>query len=288
MTYLPQRHPREHIITAGGLRNHVLEWNPQGSPTALLLHGYLDMAWSWARCVDHLPAHWRVIATDFRGHGDTEPIPRGAYYYFYDYVREVADVMDWAAADPLILVGHSMGGTVASLAAGSFPERISHLVLVEGVGPESHPLSETPERLRVWLQTLKAKKASHEYASVEEVAARLRDTHPRLDADYALFLAEKGTRLNERGKRVWKFDPLHRTRAPIPFHLPQAREFWSRFKGPALLVDADDTWWSPPDLEERYACFSNGRRITIANSGHMIHHDQSERLASEIAAFAGK
>ena len=54
---------------------------------------------------------------------------------------------------------------------------------------------------------------------------------------FALELARAGMKQNERGKWLWKFDPLHRTAAPQPFYTAQAREFFRRIACPVLIVD---------------------------------------------------
>src|SRR4051812_44019901 len=129
--------PIERTIEANNLRHHVLEWNPGATSAAsvVILHGFLDLAWSFERLALPLAEHYHVIVPDFRGHGDSEQVGRGGYYYFPDYTADLAHLLPQLTRKTLYLVGHSMGGIVASYFAGAFPARVARLALLEGIGP---------------------------------------------------------------------------------------------------------------------------------------------------------
>ncbi|HLK39611.1 MAG TPA: alpha/beta fold hydrolase, partial [Polyangiaceae bacterium] len=158
-------------ITANGLPHHVLEWSGAPvdviPPTVLLLHGYMDAAATWNLVAPSLGATgMRVLAPDLRGFGDGPRVPEGAYYHFPDYVFDVADIVDaLVPADaPLFVVGHSMGGTIATLFSGAFPERVGRLVLLEGAGPPNNPHEVAPDRLRRWVHEVRMTRARGERA----------------------------------------------------------------------------------------------------------------------------
>src|SRR5262245_48896267 len=131
--------PRHRLVDSQGLPIHCLEWgNPDVEPL-VLVHGYLDLAYSWRAFVDALeqkqnPALW-IIAPDCRGHGDSGWVGAGGYYHFPDYVFDLDCVLRGLGSTRCKLIGHSMGGTISLLYAGTFPQRVSKLVLIEGVGP---------------------------------------------------------------------------------------------------------------------------------------------------------
>ncbi|NJK89812.1 MAG: alpha/beta hydrolase [Myxococcales bacterium] len=58
---------------------------------------------------------------------------RGAYYHFYDYLDDLTRVLG-SLPDRIGLVGHSMGGTLATMIAALHPDRFSWAVLLEGHG----------------------------------------------------------------------------------------------------------------------------------------------------------
>jgi pimeloyl-ACP methyl ester carboxylesterase len=102
-------------------------------PAVMLLHGLAGHAGEWSRTVDHLRSTHRVVAFDQRGHGRSTRHPvevsRDAY------VHDVAAVATALGISRMTLVGQSMGGHTAILAAARHPELVERLVLVEtGVG----------------------------------------------------------------------------------------------------------------------------------------------------------
>src|SRR5688500_6076951 len=145
---------------------------PAGEPV-VLVHGFLDLAWGWRLVAERLATRYRVVAPDLRGHGDSDWIGRGGYYHFFDYVADLDDVVGRLRA-PVRLVGHSMGGSVASYLAGARPERIARLALLEGQGPPEQT-DAVPQRTARWIDAWRAARApSKTMATVADGAARLR------------------------------------------------------------------------------------------------------------------
>jgi pimeloyl-ACP methyl ester carboxylesterase len=214
-------------VSANGLAHHVLEWSGPEARTVVVLHGYLDHARSFVRVGDALArAGHRVLALDFRGHGDSARVPAGGYYHFPDYVADVAGVLDALApvarVPTVAVVGHSMGGTVATMFAGAFPARVRALAVIEGLGPPAMGPEVVPDRVRTWLETVARVRAAGEsrrIASREEAVARLRTSHGDRVSDAVLAeVAAHATRPHPSGEGlVWHFDPLHQTRSPTRF-----------------------------------------------------------------------
>ena len=70
-----------------------------------------------------------------RGHGESGRVDHASWYHFADYLRDVRAVVDALAEGHLAVLGHSMGGGISVLFAGTYPEEVHRLVLVEGLGP---------------------------------------------------------------------------------------------------------------------------------------------------------
>jgi len=219
------------------------------------------------------------------GHGDS-PLLGGAS--MPQIARRIAQFCAVRGHDLIMLVGHSMGGTISFLYAGTFPERVRKLVLVEGIGPIAMQFVDSPPRMERWLAEVKA--LSHrkivEYPTLEKAAERLRRKNPRLKPELALELARSAMKLTEGGKWVWKFDPLHRTAAPHTFYSRQAVEFFRRIECPVLLVNGKESRQTArADQEERINAISDLTQAEVEAAGHMIHHDNPERLAEVVAKF---
>jgi pimeloyl-ACP methyl ester carboxylesterase len=98
--------------------------------TFVLVHGAWHGRWSWDKVVPRLEeAGQKVEAPDLPGHGDDKtPVPEVSLQSYADRVCQVID----RQSEPVILVGHSMGGIVISQAAEQCPEKTETLVYLSG------------------------------------------------------------------------------------------------------------------------------------------------------------
>ena len=284
--------PRHRTVDSLGLPIHCLEWgDPSGEPL-VLVHGFLDLAFSWTPFVAELQRCaerplW-IVAPDCRGHGDSGWVGAGGYYHFPDYVLDLEGVIQALGVSSFKLIGHSMGGTISLLYTGTFPERVKKLALIEGVGPVGMSFSDAPQRMDQWIGEIRARGRNHfrAYTSVAAGARQLRQTNPRLQEGFADKLAHAAMRQNAEGKWVWKFDPLHRTAAPQPFYTAQAIEFLRRIACPVLIVDGKQSHQSKrTDKQQRYDAIANRRHIVIDGAGHMVHQDNPTALVAALLPF---
>ena len=284
--------PREQTIDVRGLPIHVIEWGETGRQPVLLVHGFLDQADSWRPFVAALQntvqrSLW-IIAPDCRGHGESGWVGAGGYYHFPDYVFDIDCVVQTLGIEQFALIGHSMGGTISFLYAGTFPSCVTELVLIEGIGPPGMTFSDAPAKMEKWITDVRERDRHHfrEYTGVEAGAAQLQQTNPRLNLGSALDLARAGMRQNQNGKWVWKFDPLHRTAAPQPFYTAQTLEFLRRVECPVLIVEGKESRQTRrPDKQQRYDAIAHHERIVIDEAGHMVHQDRPEALAAVVRDF---
>ena len=272
----------------------VLRWRPavRTGRTVLLLHGFLDAAGSWDLVAPGLAeAGYEVLALDLRGHGDGHRVDPHDYYHFPDYLLDVDRLVrgEPALAAPFVLVGHSMGGMVATLFACAFPERISHLVNVEGLGPPESDLETTPERMRGFVEGVRkvVTRGEAEPSSREQMLRRLELSHPGLSAELLATRLVHLTREVSAGRFVWKYDPLHRTRGPHPFRQSMFRRFAAQITAPVLFVSGGESGYHVPGEEERLEAFRSLARVELPGAGHMVHWTRPAELAAAIAAHAG-
>lgn len=281
---------RSEFHSIRGLRHHVRVWGGAGAPPLFLLHGWMDVAASFQFLVDRFSRDWHVIAPDWRGFGLSEWCRDG--YWFPDYYADLEALIElYQPGAPAFLVGHSMGGVVASMYSGIRPDRVARLVSMEGLGLARHAPDQAPARYAQWLDQLKEAPAFRPYRSFDEVAARLRKTNPRLSEERAAFLARHWAKRQDNGEFVLLSDPAHKTVNPYLFRIDEAIACWRRITAPVLLVSGKlseiparmkDT---PEQLAERKGAFRNRREIELDDAGHMMHHDQPERLAPLIEEF---
>jgi len=150
---------------------------------------------------------------------------------------------------------------------------------------------QAPKRYARWMDELKEAPRWKPYADYAELADRLQKNNPRLKRERAEFLAHHWGREAEQGGVVLRSDPAHKLVNATLYRLDEARACWERVTAPVLWVDAAESETvtrmrlTPADLAERRAAFRNLSYHTVANAGHMLHHDQPEEVARLIEAF---
>jgi 4,5:9,10-diseco-3-hydroxy-5,9,17-trioxoandrosta-1(10),2-diene-4-oate hydrolase len=124
-------YPADLFIRVSGTR--IRYWDiGTGSPPILLVHGIGTFCETWLMNVHGLSEHFRVIALDLPGHGNSEPLD--TIYDAETYARFLNDFQQVLGIDRAALIGNSFGGTVVVQMAWSYPERVSRLVLVAAAG----------------------------------------------------------------------------------------------------------------------------------------------------------
>ncbi|NMV36832.1 alpha/beta fold hydrolase [Ralstonia insidiosa] len=288
---------RSTYLDVRGLRYHVREWGEPGAPILFLFHGWMDVSASFQFLVDALRERWHIVAPDWRGYGESArptDAPGVESYWFADYLADLEAIVDhYQPEGQVTLVGHSLGANVVCLYAGIRPERVRRVVDLEGFGMTASKASQAPRRYARWLDELKDKPRLNTYATVEDVAARLQKTNPRLPADKAAFLAQHWSHQGADGRWEILGDPAHKIINPQLYRLDEVMEVWRRVTAPVLHIEAVD---SPtlkaiagemplPEFKARFAAFPDFREVLIADAGHMLHHDQPEQVAALIEEF---
>lgn len=126
-------------------------FGPEDGLPVIALHGWLDNANSFARLAPRLRG-LRIVALDMAGHGHSGHRPLGASYALWDYVYDVLQVAEQLGWRRFGLLGHSLGAIVSLVLAGSLPERVSHLALIDGVIPPTASGENAAERMGMALQ----------------------------------------------------------------------------------------------------------------------------------------
>lgn len=273
-----------------GIRHHVRLWGEANAPKLFLLHGWMDVSASFQFLVDEFKHNWQVIAPDWRGFGLSDWTREG--YWFQDYYADLDALVNvYSPNAPINLVGHSMGGNIACVYAGIRPARVKKLVSLEGFGMGRANPKMAPGRYERWLDELKEQPTLRPYASFDAVAERLRKNNPRLTTDKAQFLAQHWARQAENGEVILRFDPRHKIVNPVLSRLEELIECWKRVTCPTLWVlteHIDPRGWrkdTPAEFQQRKGAFRDFREVLLADSGHMMHHDQPQKLAEILESF---
>ncbi|HEY2863619.1 MAG TPA: alpha/beta hydrolase [Casimicrobiaceae bacterium] len=278
------------FVAVRGLSYHVRAWGDPAAPKVFMLHGWMDVGASFQFLVDALTRDWHVLAPDWRGFGQSAWSADG--YWFADYVADLDVLLEHFTPDaPARIMGHSLGGNVACIYGGVRPQRVARLVSLEGFGVPFEKPALAPDKLAKWLDALRDPPSFAPYASLAAVADRLQKNNPRMARDHAEFLAEHWAEALPDGSARLRSDPRHKLPFPTVYRIEEIYAAWQRVDAPVLWVAASDSFvrrWLGEDqagLERRIAAFRDGRLMTIADAGHMLHHDQPARVAAAIEPF---
>jgi pimeloyl-ACP methyl ester carboxylesterase len=275
------------------LKTQVHFWGDSSKPKIFFLHGWFDCGASFHFICEKLAEKYYCIAPDLRGFGKTEHTSNPLGYFFFEYLADIKDLLNLLAPDETVrLIGHSMGGNIAGLFGGVFPEQISHLVSLEGLGPAGFDHVQVLARLRKWLE--RKPREFRGYPNLEEVAERLRKANPILEMKKARFLAPFVSR-KQKGGYAFSADYKHKWTHPFLIPLEQYQAIWMDISAKTLLIvgknsKTGENYFQGQDFEKelkkRIDSFPKGTQfLEIPDCGHMMHHEKPDEITQILREF---
>ena len=283
--------PTSQSFISQRLRLNYVDWGNPGAPPLVLVHGGRDHCRNWDWVAAELRGDYHIIAPDLRGHGDSAWSTSGDYS-MSAFVYDLAQLIHQQRLAPCRIVAHSLGGSIALRYAGAFPENVTKLVAIEGLGPSPTMMAERAargpvERMRAWVaETRKlAARIPRRYPTLEDAFHRMQDENRHLTEAQARYLTLHGAMQNEDGTYSWKFDNYVRAFSPADFTPEEMRELWANIACPILFVNGKESWASNPEKDGRLGEFQHARVIEFERAGHWVHHDRLDDFVSEVRAF---
>ncbi len=285
------RGPTSHAFISQRLRLHYVEWGDPAAPPLVLVHGGRDHCRSWDWTARALARDWRIIAPDLRGHGDSAWSPEGDYS-LSALVYDLAQLFHQLKLAPAAVVAHSLGGNVALRYAGLYPENVSRVCAIEGLGPSPKIIAERnarpyAQRFRAWVDDKRAAaaRAPKRYPTIDAALARMREENGYLSDEQARHLTVHGVSQNEDGTYSWKFDNYLRVWPPVDMPQAEIENLWRAIDCPTLLLYGAKSWASNPAADGRAQHFRNARVELFEDAGHWLHHDRFEHFMEQLHAF---
>lgn len=252
------------------VRGRMLSWVDFGGvgPTVLALHGSFGRGTVFAPLADRLRRAARVVALDQRGHGLAD---HGGPFTRAEFVADAAAVIDRLGSDPVVVLGHSLGGITAYQLAARHPERVRALI-IEDVGA----VMRRPEVLHPVLDV----RGWPRFAPTREAFAEAIRAHGVPDVDYFLRSAVAG----EQGWRLlFDYDEM------MAVQRHGLGDWWSDWLGstcPALLLHGRRSTLLCTEMAHQMV--RRRRRtqlVEFPDAGHWIHDDDPAGCAGAILDF---
>lgn len=274
------------VRLASGLVLRGLAWGPAATEPIVCLHGWLDNAMSFAALAAELPEQ-RLLALDWPGHGLSDHRPPGTWYHFIDYVDDLGMALDALGLERARLLGHSLGGAVASIYAAARPERVARLAVIEGLGPLGSEPDQALAALRKGLDErarFRGRGDGSVYPDLAAVvAARARVGGMSLAAAEAL--VSRGLERVDDGYR-WRSDPRLTVASPNRFGEARIRAWLSAIACPTLLVLADPPMaYIDASMMAARLDIVPGMQVVRLPGHHHLHMEDPGPVAAAVRAF---
>jgi len=299
-----------HVIKTNGIHIHCAVAG-QG-PLVVLLHGFPECWYSWRHQISALAPHFRVVAPDLRGYGDSDK-PKGVRSYKIPLLTaDVRGLLDAFGAQRAVIVGHDWGGALAWAFANSYPRETARLVVLNCPHPTvfaRHLSTNLRQILRSWYMFFFQIPWVPEYAmtvgdhwAVERI---FRATAARADAfrdedieRYKRAAAQPGAltasinyyRAAFRGREALALLPAplrrvaERLTGPIPEPVPAAK-----IEAPTLIVWGEDDPFLGKELtEDMEPLFAAPFEIKyVPRRSHWIQQEEPDLVNKYLLEFLG-
>jgi pimeloyl-ACP methyl ester carboxylesterase len=267
-----------------------IAWVQHGSedkPPLIGLHGWLDNAATFNSVAPDL-CDFNFYSLDLPGHGKSDHLPRSAPHSMLEYVSYTVEFADFMGFETFRLLGHSLGACVASLIAGSIPDRVVSMALIEGLGPLTGREEDSPRHFQKYLEGRRRKLSvtMPEYKSPEDaIAARVRGTKvSSISADGARILASRGLKEIPKGF-TWRSDVRLTQESAIRLTENQVRAFLHRVACPTLLISGDQGFENEGHgYHHRLDTIKQLKHVRLPG-GHHLHLDDPGPVGSELRTF---
>jgi pimeloyl-ACP methyl ester carboxylesterase len=272
--------PSQFITLPSGATVHYRDQGQRNGPALVLLHGSNASLHTWEPWVAQIGDQFRMISLDLPSHGLTGAVPGDDYSQeaMAQFVNEFTTVMH---IERFALAGNSMGGGIAARFAIHYPERLTHLVLVDAAGmPTKEPrdpgigfiIARTPVLQNLMLYVTPRGMFEEGLKKAIENDALVT---PEMVDRYWILNRKAGNRAASLKRFQGTFDTFIQDNA-------------AKIKTPTLILWGEKDTLTPRDMGDAYnAAIKGSKLVVFKNTGHIPMEevpDQSARILREFLA----
>ncbi|PCJ50541.1 MAG: alpha/beta hydrolase [Gammaproteobacteria bacterium] len=262
-------------------------WGDANGKPIIALHGWLDNMASFYPLLKD--TRWLkdnnllLITVDWPGHGHSDHRLEGQQYHLLEYVQDLHDIIDYLTLDKVSFLAHSMGAAIASLYAGSFPEVIDKLILLEGLSPLTQPASEGPEQLAKAIRSRSRSLRKSHFKDISPVL-KARKQGSDLSDDSVRLLIERNMEKTAQG-HSWRSDPRVRLPSYLRLTPEQSQAFINNLSMPVLLLYGKEGFIQKyPDFNKRIS-MSQHINTKQLDGGHHLHMQYPQQVIDAVVEF---
>jgi pimeloyl-ACP methyl ester carboxylesterase len=264
--------PANRYLEIDSMLLHYLDWGGDARMPMLLVHGALVTAHVWDFFSLEMRNQFHIYAANLRGHGDSGWADDGDY----SRLRMTADLVGLIQhldLRELVVIGHSLGGSISALLAARLPERIRALALVDStLLPNPRPTA------MAWLMN-----GPEAFPSIDAFAQHAAGFNPRRRADQLAMSLQWNARQLPNGDWTWKYDPALRQR-----RAPEFERVWAALEQvscPILFIRAGDNSHVTEEALGRLGTLRHVKVVEVPDSAHNVMGDNPAGFSREVRAF---
>lgn len=259
----------------------------EGRPTAILCDGIACDGFIWKYLWDDLAGYANVVHWHYRGHGRSARPSDPALIELTDHARDLATVRRMAAAEPVVLFGHSMGCQVVLEEYRDHPEGVLGMVLICGsYGRITHTFRGTDVMAQVLPGLI---------AAVDRHTRLARGLWGNLPPDVALRIAILSGEVDTAS--IVPADLLPYMRHMVDIDLPMflrmlrsagehsARDLLPKIDVPVLVLAGDRDTFTPTRYAEEMAALIPRSELKVLPGTHVIPIERKEQVAEIVERF---
>jgi pimeloyl-ACP methyl ester carboxylesterase len=254
--------------TGDGIKIQLAVWEGKGKQI-LCIHGITANSRFWDCLASALAPHHRVIAVDLRGRGLSDKPPTG--YSIEHHCKDILALMNDRGLERPVLIGHSLGAFISLVFAAQYPQKVDHLILVDGGGKLSETqmakvfagIKPSLDRLGQIFPSLEA------YLSQMKLAPYLQPWNSYMETYFRYEIEEV-----EGGVRS-RVHPKHIEEEALNLGKVDSREFYVKVTCPTLILRAtkgmlaEDDLLLPEDVVERMVReIPNAKKVDVEGTNH--------------------
>jgi pimeloyl-ACP methyl ester carboxylesterase len=256
-------------VKANGINIHYYRTGNGAKPPMVMAHGYTDNGLCWTDLAHALETKYDVIMYDLRGQGLSDAPATG-----YDINNNVSDIVGLIGALKLehpVIIGHSLGGSIAAIVAAQYPDIPKKVVLIDPPGLVK-PMFETSEdmnRARNWftkdMNNLKG-------LSREQLIKIVAQRHPAI---------------SETARGRWADSKMQMKPQIIDsvLTIPPLKSYLPKITVPTLILKADANDAVKKMEIDAVSAMPNIKIYHVKGAGHLVHLEKPEESLKVLNEF---